>query len=170
MSGLLQRAIRASILDPAVYEEVETDPRAIGEAAHVVLFASLAGGLGAGWSNPRNMILGALLTFLGWLIWAALTYGFCQRLRLMRISGSCCVPSGLPARRECFACWQSSPLEVYRLFRHGDLGSSDDHRGGPAGTRLPGDFASRGRLRDRLAGSSRSSDLHFCVSGHRLLS
>lgn len=77
---LLRRAIRASILDPAVYEEVEADPRAMGQAALIVLLASLAGGLGAGWPEPRNMILGALLTFLGWMIWAALTYWIGTRL------------------------------------------------------------------------------------------
>ncbi len=80
MSLLLRRAIRASILDPLVYEEVESDPRTMGQAVLMVLLASLAGGLGAGWPKPRDMILGALLTFVGWLIWSGLTYWIGTRL------------------------------------------------------------------------------------------
>ena len=80
MSVLLKRAIRASLLDAEVYEEVEADPRSMGQATFIVLLASLAGGLGAGWPKPRDMILGAVLTLLGWIVWAALTYWIGTRL------------------------------------------------------------------------------------------
>lgn len=80
MSVLLKRAIRASLLDAEVYEEVEADPRSMGQATFIVLLASLAGGLGAGWPKPRGMILGAVLTLLGWIVWAALTYWIGTRL------------------------------------------------------------------------------------------
>jgi hypothetical protein len=80
MSTLLNRATRAALLDSSVYEEVEEDPRSIVQAILIVLLASLAGGLGAGWPNPRDIILAALLTFFGWIVWAALTYWIGARL------------------------------------------------------------------------------------------
>jgi Yip1-like protein len=74
MLVLLRRAIRAALLDPGVYEEVEADTRSMGQATLIVLLASLAGGLGAGWPSARNIILAAFLTLSGWIVWAALTF------------------------------------------------------------------------------------------------
>lgn len=80
MPLILKRAIRAALLDASVYEDVEADPRAIRQAISIVLLSGLAGGFGAGWPNPRNVVLGFLLTVLGWLVWAALTYWIGTRL------------------------------------------------------------------------------------------
>ena len=80
MSGLAKRAIGAALLDRSVYEDVESDPRSIRQALLVVLAASVAGGLGSGWPKARDVILAALLTLLGWLVWAGLTYWIGTRL------------------------------------------------------------------------------------------
>jgi hypothetical protein len=71
---LLKRMVGASLLDPATYEDVEADRRATWQAVLIVLCASLAGGLGAGWPDPRNVVFTALLTLVCWLVWAGLTY------------------------------------------------------------------------------------------------
>ena len=46
MSQFVDRMIRAAKLDVQVYEEVETDKNAMGQAVGVVLLSSLAGGIG----------------------------------------------------------------------------------------------------------------------------
>ena len=78
--GFWVRIRRAALLDASVYEEVEADPRSIIQAAAVVLFASLAGGLGAGWPHARNIVLGTLVTLAAWLVWAVLSYAIGTRL------------------------------------------------------------------------------------------
>ena len=46
MASFVQRMIRAAKLDPAIYEEVENDRGATGQAMAVVLLASAAAGIG----------------------------------------------------------------------------------------------------------------------------
>jgi hypothetical protein len=48
MAGFLARMLRASLLDTALYEEVEADTRATWQAVGVVCLSSLASGLGSG--------------------------------------------------------------------------------------------------------------------------
>jgi hypothetical protein len=48
MNGFADRLIRASRLDARLYEEVESDQGATGQAVVVVVLASLATGIGAG--------------------------------------------------------------------------------------------------------------------------
>jgi hypothetical protein len=65
------RAVRASLLDAEVYEEVEADTRAIGQAALVVVLSALAAGVGSfengGWFGVAWCTAAALV---GWLAWA----------------------------------------------------------------------------------------------------
>ena len=46
MTTLTWRVAGAAVLDRRIYEEVEADSRANGQAAAVVLLASIAGGIG----------------------------------------------------------------------------------------------------------------------------
>lgn len=65
-----ERFVGAMRVDTSVYEEVEADTGATGQAAAVVALVAIAGAIGggAGW-------LGALASaFLGWLIWSGVTY------------------------------------------------------------------------------------------------
>jgi len=76
MSTFTDRMIRAARLDPTVYEEVEADPTALGQATAVVVLSSVAGGL-AGMSQGGGsvgLIVGTIASLVGWYIWAFLTY------------------------------------------------------------------------------------------------
>ena len=67
--------IRAAKLDVHLYEEVEQDKGAMGQAMGVVVLSSLAAGIGAvGAIGVNGIIFGTLLALAGWYIWAYLTY------------------------------------------------------------------------------------------------
>ena len=75
MASLKDRIIRAAKLDVHVYEEVEADTGAMGQAMWVVVLSSVAAGLGTiarggfGW-----LLIGTIAALVGWYIWAYLTY------------------------------------------------------------------------------------------------
>jgi len=72
-----QRLLGASRLDAAIYEEVEADRGAIGQATLVVLLSSVAAGIGSVQAGPfhvRGILVGTLGGFAAWMSWAALTY------------------------------------------------------------------------------------------------
>jgi len=75
MSDLVNRAIRAAKLDATLYEEVEADKTALGQAMSVVALSSLAAGIGSAFhGGVVGLILGAVAALIGWYIWAYLTY------------------------------------------------------------------------------------------------
>jgi hypothetical protein len=75
MSLLTERIIRAAKLDPSLYEEVEADKGAIGQALLVVVLSSLASGVGSVTiGGVRGIVLDTLGSLAGWVIWAYLTY------------------------------------------------------------------------------------------------
>jgi hypothetical protein len=75
MANLVDRMMRAARLDSNLYEEVEADTGAIGQATFVVVLSSLAGGIGTGVHNGVAGLLGAAIgSLVGWYIWAFLTY------------------------------------------------------------------------------------------------
>jgi len=75
MAGLVERMVRASRLEPALYEEVEADPSAMGQAMTVVVLSSVAAGIGAwGEGGMGAAVLGVVAALVGWVIWAFLTY------------------------------------------------------------------------------------------------
>lgn len=83
MANFTERMLGAAKLDVRVYEEVEADTDATGQAVGVVLLASLAGGIGAtglGAGGASGFIGGAITALLGWVVWAALTYLIGTRL------------------------------------------------------------------------------------------
>jgi hypothetical protein len=75
MSNLIDRVIRASKLDVHLYEEVEADTKALGQAMGVVVLSSIAAGIGTIERGGFNGILiGTIGSLIGWYIWAYLTY------------------------------------------------------------------------------------------------
>ncbi len=73
MAGFTERMIGAATLDVRIYEEVEHDQNATGQAAGVVALVAVAGAVGSiGYGGFG--VLGALLAaFVGWVIWSAVT-------------------------------------------------------------------------------------------------
>jgi hypothetical protein len=72
----LSRIVGAALLDRATYEDVESDPRASIQAAGVILFSSLATGIGAQGAATSVAALGSisLLALATWAVWALLTF------------------------------------------------------------------------------------------------
>ena len=83
MASLTERMIGAAKLDVHVYEEVEADTSATGQAMGIVLLASLAGGVGTvglGAGGLGGVVIGAISALIGWVTWAFLTYIIGTRL------------------------------------------------------------------------------------------
>lgn len=79
MSGLKDRMIRAAKLDAHLYEEVEADTGAMGQAMGVVVLSSIAAGIGTitragGAGAIPSLLLGTLFALISWYVWAYLTY------------------------------------------------------------------------------------------------
>ena len=74
-SSFQDRIIRAAMLDSNLYEEVEADKSAQGEAMAIVVLASIAAGIGlyktGGFSG---IITGTMASLISWYVWAYLTY------------------------------------------------------------------------------------------------
>jgi len=109
----LQRLIGAAALDIAIYEEVEADRGATGQALAVVVLSSLAGGLGArglGGTSPSNIAFISIVALMAWAAWALVTYHVGARppphLRA-------CFPASLFRRSRsprCGCSWRWSPV------------------------------------------------------------
>ncbi len=81
MSTLTDRMIRAAKLDVHLYEEVEADKQAFGQAMGVVVLASLAAGIGnAGQTGVSGLFMGTVIALIGWFVWAYITYFVGTRL------------------------------------------------------------------------------------------
>jgi hypothetical protein len=75
MTSFPGRVLRAVKLDVQVFEEVEADPKAMGQALTVVLLSSVAAGIGTLQIGGLRGVLGSMFTsLLAWYIWAYLTY------------------------------------------------------------------------------------------------
>ncbi len=75
MASMVDRMIRAAKLEPQLYEEVEADKGALGQAMGVVVLASVAGGVGSGrLGGFSGILIGTVGSLIAWFIWAALTY------------------------------------------------------------------------------------------------
>jgi hypothetical protein len=73
--AVVDRMIRAAKLEPALYEEVESDPSAMTDALIVVVLSALATGIGLGLrGGPRGLIFATVMTLFTWVVWAGLTY------------------------------------------------------------------------------------------------
>lgn len=75
MSNFTDRIIRAARLDAQLYEEVEADKSAMGQATTVVVLSAIAGGIGTyATGGFAGVIGGTIGSLIGWYIWAFLTY------------------------------------------------------------------------------------------------
>jgi hypothetical protein len=82
--SLVDRMVRAAQLDSNLYEEVEADKGANGQAFTVVLIASIASGLGVGIAAIISgdsgiwflwgLLIGIGTGIVGWLIWSLFAY------------------------------------------------------------------------------------------------
>ena len=73
MTTFTHRVLGAALLDARIYEEVEADGRATGQAAALVLLAGLAGGVGLrGFGAVPNLWAGVVVALVGWIAWATL--------------------------------------------------------------------------------------------------
>jgi len=75
MKRFLDRMIRAAKLDVTLYEEVEADKGALGEAMGVVVVASIAAGVGSvSQAGLGDIFRGTIGALIAWYVWAYLTY------------------------------------------------------------------------------------------------
>jgi len=76
VTSFKDRIIGAAKLDVNVYEEVEADKTAMGQAMNVVVLSSLAAGIGsigrAGFGG--GILFGTIAALIGWYVWAFITY------------------------------------------------------------------------------------------------
>jgi hypothetical protein len=68
------RMIGAARVDAAVYEEVEHDPTATGQAAGVVVIVAICSAIGGVGGGLVGMLGGVVSAVLGWLLWSGITY------------------------------------------------------------------------------------------------
>ena len=81
MALFTDRMIRAAKLDVNLYEEVEADKGAMGQAMGVVILSSVAAGIGTvGMAGIKGLVLGTIVALVGWFAWAFLTYYIGTRL------------------------------------------------------------------------------------------
>jgi hypothetical protein len=78
----LQRLIGAAALDVAIYEEVEADPTATGQAMAIVVLSSLSAGIGArGFgSTTTSIAFFGIVALLSWATWALVMFEIGARL------------------------------------------------------------------------------------------
>jgi hypothetical protein len=75
VASFTDRMIRAAKLDVNLYEEVEADKGAMGQAMGVVILSSVAAGIGTiGTIGIKGFFFGTIVALAGWFIWAFLTY------------------------------------------------------------------------------------------------
>jgi Yip1 domain len=80
--NFFDRMFRAAKLDAQLYEEVEADKTALGQALGVVVLSSLAAGIGTiGYFGGYGHVIGGILwSIVGWFVWALLTYWIGTRI------------------------------------------------------------------------------------------
>ena len=75
MTTFGDRIIRAVKLDAQLYEEVEADTGAMGQAMGIVVLSSMAAGVGSvGIGGLGGILVGTIAALIGWYVWAYLTY------------------------------------------------------------------------------------------------
>ncbi|MBA3443176.1 MAG: YIP1 family protein [Pyrinomonadaceae bacterium] len=69
-----ERMLGAAKLDTNIYEEVEADHTATGQAAGVIALVAIAQAIGASGHGTYGIIAGLAGAIFGWLLWAGITY------------------------------------------------------------------------------------------------
>lgn len=75
MQNYIDRIVRAAKLDVNLYEEVEADKGAMGQAMGVVVLSSIASGIGSiGTIGIKGIIFGTIAALIAWYVWAYMVY------------------------------------------------------------------------------------------------
>ncbi|MFH1449317.1 MAG: YIP1 family protein [bacterium] len=75
MTNFKDRIIRAAKLDVHLYEEVEADKGALGQAMGIVVLSSIAAGVGSiARGGLGGILMGTIAALIGWYVWAYITY------------------------------------------------------------------------------------------------
>jgi len=75
MQNYIDRIVRAAKLDVNLYEEVEADKGALGQAMGVVVLSSIAAGVGSiGQVGVKGIFIGTITALIAWYVWAYITY------------------------------------------------------------------------------------------------
>lgn len=73
--SLVSRMVGAAQLNESVYEDIERDVDATGQAAIVVAIVAVAAAIGSiRDAGVIGLILGFIGAFVAWIVWAAITY------------------------------------------------------------------------------------------------
>jgi len=73
--SITSRMLRAAKLEAALYEEVEHDTGATGQAALVVVITSVLAGVGTGATGGiTGAVVGVIAALLGWAVYAWITF------------------------------------------------------------------------------------------------
>ncbi len=81
MPGIQERMIRAAKLDAQLYEEVEADRGAMGQATTVVILSAVAAGIGnMAQGGVGGILVLTVAALVSWYVWAFLTYMIGTRL------------------------------------------------------------------------------------------
>lgn len=70
----MNRIIRALKLNASLFEEIESDKGAMGQAIGVVMLSSVATGLGGVYKGAMGIVVGIILALVSWYVWAYITY------------------------------------------------------------------------------------------------
>jgi hypothetical protein len=82
-NNFVMRLIGAAALDTAIYEEVEADRTATGQALVVVLLSGLAAGIcarGLGGGSFQSIVFISIVALMTWAAWALVTFEIGARL------------------------------------------------------------------------------------------
>ncbi len=74
LDRIVQRAIDVSTLKARTYSEIARDPKALAEAAIVVVAVAISAGIGAVNYGPGGLVTGVILSLLGWVISSSIIY------------------------------------------------------------------------------------------------
>ena len=75
MNIFIDRIVRAAKLDVKLYEEVEADKGALGQAMGIVVLSSIAAGIGGiSKGGFGGVLIGTIIALIGWYVWAYIVY------------------------------------------------------------------------------------------------
>ncbi len=81
LSLFWHRMLRAALLESSFYEEVEHDTTVTRQSMLVVIFSSIAQGVGNGLdTGVISLVLNTIFALVGWLLWAGIIYMIGTRL------------------------------------------------------------------------------------------
>jgi len=72
--SFMERMVGAMKLDASIYDEVEHDESALGQAVAVVALGALAAGIGTAGEGPGGIVGGVVGSVLGWLVSAGFVW------------------------------------------------------------------------------------------------